>query len=41
MGPLREEAAIPQVYIRLSQAGHGLNEPQEQRPLVIKLGDLK
>uniref|UniRef100_A0A0C4DI05 PNPLA domain-containing protein n=1 Tax=Fusarium oxysporum (strain Fo5176) TaxID=660025 RepID=A0A0C4DI05_FUSOF len=25
----------------VSQAGHGLNDPQEQQPLVIKLGDLK
>ena len=25
----------------MSQAGHGLNDPQEQQPLVIKLGDLK
>jgi hypothetical protein len=28
-------------YGRVSQAGHGLNDPQEQQPLVIKLGDLK
>ncbi|KNB17871.1 hypothetical protein FOXG_22083 [Fusarium oxysporum f. sp. lycopersici 4287] len=34
-----ELTALPQKSV--SQAGHGLNDPQEQQPLVIKLGDLK
>jgi hypothetical protein len=30
-----------QIAPQMSQAGHGLNEPQEQKPLVIEVGDLK
>ncbi|ENH66025.1 Putative sterigmatocystin biosynthesis monooxygenase stcW [Fusarium oxysporum f. sp. cubense race 1] len=35
----RANNSIP--HFPVSQAGHGPNEPQEQQPLVIKLGDLK
>ncbi|EXL38915.1 hypothetical protein FOCG_18455, partial [Fusarium oxysporum f. sp. radicis-lycopersici 26381] len=31
---------IELLVLMVSQAGHGLNDPQEQQPLVIKLGDL-